>query len=188
MQKCWFTGWHWRKNSFWRTASLFKKTDYMLMKSDFTCLNSLGWQEDDSSTGMTADLFLGHNHKHSFHLLLWTWNGSLLFWPVLVGPHTKETGFLSGYLSADGHKFFKQSASNLWFTCHNVLYVPRMLQTSYICTSRNQLNAYFPHFHQSDFMMEDLNIPNPQPKFGAMKHEYHSKFVSYSWCHQKRLL
>jgi len=27
MQNCWFTGWHWRKNSFWRIASLFKKTE-----------------------------------------------------------------------------------------------------------------------------------------------------------------
>ena len=67
---CWFTGWHWRKNSFWRNASLFKKTDNMLLQSDFICLNSFGWQEDDSSTGITVVLFLGHNHKPCFHLLL----------------------------------------------------------------------------------------------------------------------
>ena len=60
------------KNSFWRIASLFKKTDNMFLKSDFICLKSLGWQEDDSSTGMTVALFLGNNHKSSFHLLLWT--------------------------------------------------------------------------------------------------------------------
>ena len=54
MQNCWITGWQWRKNSFWRTARLFKKTDNMLLKSDFICLNSLGWQENDSSTGMTG--------------------------------------------------------------------------------------------------------------------------------------
>ena len=70
MHNCWFTGWHWRKNSFWRNASLFKKTDNMLLQSDFICLNSFGWQEDDSSTGITVVLFLGHNHKPCFHLLL----------------------------------------------------------------------------------------------------------------------
>ena len=49
MQNCWFTGWQWRKkNSFWRIASLFKKTDNMLLKSDFLYLSSLGWQEGDS--------------------------------------------------------------------------------------------------------------------------------------------
>jgi len=42
----------------------------MLLKSDFICLNSLGWQEGDSSTGITVALFLGHSHKPSFHLLL----------------------------------------------------------------------------------------------------------------------
>ena len=41
MQNCWFTGWHCRKNSFWRIASMFKKTDNMLLKSDFICL--LSW-------------------------------------------------------------------------------------------------------------------------------------------------
>jgi len=71
-QNCWFTGWQWRKNSFWRIVSLFKETDNMFLKYDFICLNSLGMQEDDSSTGMTDALFLGHNHKTSFHLLLWT--------------------------------------------------------------------------------------------------------------------
>ena len=60
------------KNSFWRIASLFKKTDNMLLKSDFIYPNFLGWQEDDSSTGMTAALFQGHDHEPSFHLLPWT--------------------------------------------------------------------------------------------------------------------
>jgi len=49
------------------------------------------------------------------------------------------------------------------FKFHHVFYdVPNMLQTSSnICTPHNQRNTYFPHFHQSDFMMEDLNTPNP---------------------------
>jgi hypothetical protein len=42
----------------------------MLLKPDLICLNSLGWQKDDSSTGMTVALFVGHNHKPSFHLQL----------------------------------------------------------------------------------------------------------------------
>ena len=81
MQNCWCTGWHWRKNSFWIIASLSKKTANMLLKSDFICLNSVGWQKNDCSTGITVALFLGHNHKFSF-------------------------GFVSGHLSSGGHKFF----------------------------------------------------------------------------------
>jgi hypothetical protein len=42
----------------------------MLLKPDLICLNYLGWQKDDSSIGMTVALFLGHNHKPSFHLQL----------------------------------------------------------------------------------------------------------------------
>ena len=56
-----------------------------------------------------------------------------------------------------------------------------MLQTSSnICAPHNQLDTYFPHFHQSDLMMEDMNIQNPQPKYGDLKHKYHSMFVPYS--------
>ena len=76
------------------------------LKSDFICLSSLGWQKDDSSNGMTVALFLGHNHKPSFHLLLWTSNGSLFpLRPILVDPCTRQIGFVSGHLSEDGHKF-----------------------------------------------------------------------------------
>jgi len=106
MQNCWFTGWQWRKNSFRRIASLFKETDSMLLKSDFICFNCLGRKKDDSSSGMTVALFLGHNHKPSFQLLLWTYNGSLFpFWPVPVAPCTKKVSLVSGHPSADGHKF-----------------------------------------------------------------------------------
>ncbi len=76
-------------------------------------------------------------------------------------PLHKASWFVFGHLSADGHKFFS-NLPHLWFICHNVLYDdPRMLQSSYICTPHIRLGAYFPHFHQPDFMMEDLNIQNP---------------------------
>jgi len=47
-----------------------KKKKNMLLRSDFIRLYSLGWQEDDSLSGMTVALFLGHTQKPSFHLLL----------------------------------------------------------------------------------------------------------------------
>jgi len=47
------------------------------------------------------------------------------------------------------------------------------------CTPHNLLDPYFPHIHQPNFMMVDLNIQNPWPKFGDLKHEYHSMFVPY---------
>jgi len=59
-----------------------------------------------TSTGMTVALFLGHNHKTSFLLLLWTKDGSLFpFWPELVDPCTEQGGFVSGHPSAGEHKF-----------------------------------------------------------------------------------
>jgi len=55
-----------------------------------------------------------------------------------------------------------------------------MLRTSSnIYTPHNQLDSYFPHFHQPNFMMEDLNIQHPWPKFGDMKHEYRLTFVPF---------
>jgi len=78
-------------------------------------------------------------------------------------------------------QILQEAASNIWFICHHVICdVPRMLQTSSnICTPHNWLDSYFPHFHQPNFMMEDLNIQNPWPKFDDLKHEYHSTFVPY---------
>ena len=161
----------------------------MLLKSDFICLNSLGWQKDDSSIGMTVALFLGHNHTPRFHLSLNLQWKSLSFLACSCWPLHKAIWFCFWSFFSKWTQIIHPSASNLWFICHNVLYdVPRMLQTSYICTPHNRLNAYFPHFHRSHFMMEDLNIQTPQPMFGDMKHEYHSTFVPYSWCHHKRLL
>jgi len=52
-----------------------------------------------------------------------------------------------------------------------------MLRTpSNICTPYNRLDSYFPYFQ---VMMDDLNIQNPWPKFGDLKHEYHSTSVPY---------
>ena len=55
------------------------------------------------------------------------------------------------------------------------------------CYDHHQINAllitYLIHiFHildQPNFMMVDLNIQNPWPKFDDLKHEYHSTFVPY---------
>ena len=80
---------------------------------------------------------------------------------------TKQVGFVSGHISVDGHKFccylpqiFGSYVIMNYMMC---LEYCKHHQTN-ICTPHNRFKAHFPHFHQSDFTMENLNIQKPLAK------------------------
>jgi hypothetical protein len=67
-----------------------------------------------SSTCIAAALFVGHNLKLSFQLLLSPYKESFCpLWPDYTGPSTKKFGFVSGHHSADIAQISQQCVSCL---------------------------------------------------------------------------
>jgi len=103
---------------------------------------------------------------------------------VLV--HRKSV--ISGHHSADGTQICQHSTLglNLWLKCFGIFPVWQAQNVTNIVNHMLSVlmddMTLFPHCHQSDFKMDNLNVQNPQPKFG-----HFLKCVFYSCIHHIKL-